>query len=107
MGVMTSIGSYNLKSKPVIFDSIFVPIVNSSVSMLAGFAVFATVGYLTEQGNPISRTRGSYGLAFATYPTALDTLPGKNFWCFILFLTLWMLGVDSCFAVLEAISTVI
>jgi len=44
MGVMTSLGSYNKKSKPVIFDSIFVPIINSSVSFLAGFAVFATVG---------------------------------------------------------------
>jgi SNF family Na+-dependent transporter len=107
MGVMTSLGSYNKKSKPVIFDSIFVPIVNSSVSFLAGFAVFATVGYLNSIGDPIAQNKGSYGLAFAAYPTALDHLDFKHFWCFILFLTLYTLGVDSCFPILEAIATVI
>lgn len=107
MGVMTSLGSYNKKSKPVIFDSILVPCVNSTVSLMAGFAVFATVGYLKHEGNKIVQGRGSFALAFAAYPTALDSLEWKNFWCFILFLTLWTLGVDSCFAILEAISTVI
>lgn len=66
MGVMTSLGSYNKKNKPVIFDSILIPCINSCVSMLAGFAVFATVGYLEKQGNQIAKNKGSYGLAFAT-----------------------------------------
>lgn len=51
--------------------------------------------------------RGSFGLAFVSYPTALVDLGWSNFWSFILFLTLFMLGLDSVFTIVEGIATII
>lgn len=34
-------------------------------------------------------------------------MPGAIFWCILLFLTLYSLGLDSCFAIVEAISTIL
>ena len=34
-------------------------------------------------------------------------IPGANVWCVIVFLTLFFLGIDSAFSLLEAITTVI
>jgi len=47
------------------------------------------------------------GLVFIAYPTALDTMKGANFWVILLALTLFTLGIDSAFAMLEAVATVI
>jgi len=47
------------------------------------------------------------GLAFVSYPTAIDTMAGSNFWAFILGFTLFLLGIDSSFSAIEATSTVI
>jgi len=49
----------------------------------------------------------SMGLVFIAYPTALDTMPGANFWVILLALTLFTLGIDSAFAMVEAVATVI
>ena len=44
----------------------------------------------------------------SVHPTSpLLQLPGANFWCIITFLTLFLLGIDSAFSMLEAITTVI
>lgn len=47
------------------------------------------------------------GLAFVSYPTAIDTMAGSNFWAFLLGFTLFLLGIDSSFSAIEATSTVI
>lgn len=47
------------------------------------------------------------GLAFIAYPTAIDMMDWPNFWAFILGSTLFMLGIDSAFSMVEATSTVI
>jgi len=46
MGGLTSLGSYNRRSKPLIADNIIICLSNSMVSFISGFAVWTVVGYL-------------------------------------------------------------
>jgi len=79
---------------------------NSFISFCAGFAVFSTVGYLIEIESPVASNVASIGLAFIAYPAAIETMPAPNLWAFILSITLFTLGIDSAFSMLEAASTV-
>ena len=76
MGIMTSIGSYNKRDKPILIDSFVIGLINSAISFLAGFAVFSVIGYLQHQGNPVGDQTGGFGLAFIAWPTAANQLPG-------------------------------
>ena len=80
---------------------------NSCFSFFTGFAVFSVVGYLNGIGSPVASETSSIGLAFIAYPAAIETLKGANFWTLMLALTLFGLGIDSSFSILEATSTVI
>jgi len=104
---MTSYGSYNPVNKPVILDSVVISISNCGFSFIAGFAVWTVVGYLAKLGQLDESKTAGVGLAFFTYPTAIDTMKGKNFWAFLLGFTLFLLGIDSSFSAIEATSTVI
>lgn len=107
MGIMTSYASYNPENKPIIGPACQVAFGNSSLSFFAGFAVFSTVGYLKGIGSPIADKTSGMSLAFVAYPTALDTLPYSNGWAIMLALTLFTLGLDSAFSLIEAATTVL
>mmetsp|Transcript_139792 Transcript_139792/g.243374 ORF Transcript_139792/g.243374 Transcript_139792/m.243374 type:complete len:795 (-) Transcript_139792:289-2673(-) len=109
LGVMTSYGSYNSKDSPMTANIFIIAISNSVFSFLCGFAVFGTLGFLAkQQGVSVDEVASaSITLAFVTYPSALVQLDGANFWCIITFVTLFLLGIDSAFSMLEAITTVI
>ena len=107
MGIMTSYASYNDPQKPIIGPACQVSFGNSALSFFAGFAVFSTVGYLKGIGSPIADKTSGMSLAFVAYPTALDTLPYSNGWAILLALTLFTLGLDSAFSLIEAATTVI
>jgi len=104
---MTSYGSYNDIRKPIILDSFIISISNCSFSFIAGFAVWSIVGYLEKKGTLKETKTASVGLAFITYPTAIDLMPASGLWAFLLGSTLFMLGIDSSFSAIEATSTVI
>jgi len=84
-----------------------VSIGNCSFSFFCGFAVFSTVGYLQGIGSPVSDKTSGAGLSFIAFPTAIDTMPAPNLWIFILACTLFTLGLDSAFSMVEATATVI
>lgn len=46
-------------------------------------------------------------MAFIAYPTVLDYGNGSKFWSILLFMTLFTLGIDSAFAMVEANATVV
>lgn len=106
MGTMTGYSSFNDVNKPIIGDGIKIALINSSISFFAGFAVFSVVGYLIGIDSPVSDKTASIGLAFVAYPAAIETMPGANFWAFVLAVTLFTLGIDSSFSILEAPATV-
>jgi SNF family Na+-dependent transporter len=107
MGIMTSYGSYNPVKKPIILDNMVICICNSSVSFISGFAVWAIVGYLEAKNNLAQSKTSSAGLAFIAFPTACDMMTWANFWTFMFSSTLFFLGIDSAFSMVEATSTVI
>lgn len=106
MGTMTSYSSFNPKRKPIIGDGFKIALTNSIISFFAGFAVFSVVGYLIGKGSPVAEKTASIGLAFIAYPAAIETMPAPNLWALILSITLFTLGIDSSFSMLEAASTV-
>jgi SNF family Na+-dependent transporter len=107
MGIMTSYGSYNDVRKPIIMDNMIIAISNSMLSFIAGFAVWSIVGYLQHIDSMAKSSVASIGLVFIAYPTAIDTMNIPNFWVILLALTLFTLGIDSAFSMVEATATVI
>ena len=107
MGIMTSYGSYNDVKKPIIMDNLIICCSNSAVSITAGFAVWSIVGFLEAKDSLAKSKTSSVGLAFIAYPTAIDMMPWSNLWAFLLGITLFMLGIDSAFSMVEAAATVI
>merc|ERR1712025_447878 len=100
-------GSYNDKNKPIIMDSVIISVSNCTFSFISGFAVWLIVGYLEKLGQLDESKTSGVSLAFITYPTAIETMKGSNFWAVLLGSTLFMLGIDSSFSAIEATSTVI
>ena len=107
MGIFTSFGSYNPIRKPIIMDNLIIALSNSCFSFVAGFGVWAIIGYLNKINNMAGSSIKSMGLVFIAYPTAIDTMTASNFWIILLALTLFTLGIDSAFSMVEATATVI
>jgi NSS family neurotransmitter:Na+ symporter len=107
IGCMISYASYQPTDAPIITNGFAVSLGNSCFSFFAGFAVFSTVGYLVGLNSPVATKVSSIGLAFIAYPAAIETMPAANFWALLLSITLFTLGVDSAFAMVEGTVTVI
>jgi solute carrier family 6 GABA transporter-like protein 1 len=102
-GIMTAFGSYNDKSEPVVKHSLVIAFSNSMFSFISGFAVFAAMGYLSyTTGTPVTELPfAGFSLVFGTWPVVMGTLPGGIHWVRLLFLDLFLLGIDSGFGLLE------
>ena len=70
LGLAISLGSFNSNERPCYRDSILICVINSLTSFLAGFAVFAFIGFMShETGLTIDEvTTTGPGLAFLVYP---------------------------------------
>ena len=72
--------------------------VDCFTGVFAGFAVFATIGFLAKSlGETVETYANSSGpgLAFITYPEALSSMPATPFFSVIFFLMLLALGLGS------------
>ena len=66
--------------------------------VFAGFAVFATIGYLAKSLNESVEKYAAAsgpGLAFITYPEAISHMPASSFFSIIFFFMLFALGLGS------------
>ncbi|XP_076803399.1 sodium- and chloride-dependent betaine transporter-like [Clavelina lepadiformis] len=108
-GGMMTMGSFNSYHHNFLRDAIALSVVNSCASFLAGFAVFSTLGFMAKQQNTTVDlvAESGPGLVFTVYPQALSMMPGSQFWSVAFFLMLFLLGLDSLFVIIEAVSTVI
>eukprot|EP01062_Namystynia_karyoxenos_P064828 TRINITY_DN5795_c2_g1_i1.p1 TRINITY_DN5795_c2_g1~~TRINITY_DN5795_c2_g1_i1.p1 ORF type:complete len:867 (+),score=256.58 TRINITY_DN5795_c2_g1_i1:83-2602(+) len=129
-GVMTSYGSYRPREAPIMGNVFVVAIGNCLFSFFCGFIVFGILGYMafkqeedcmadmrlrTGTANatlchvPVEEVvQGGIPLVFIVFPTALATMgTSGHFFAVLTFLTLFTLGWDSAFSLLEAITTVI
>ncbi|XP_042751015.1 sodium-dependent proline transporter-like, partial [Lagopus leucura] len=108
-GGLLSMASYNKFDNNVVRDTLVITIGNCCTSFLAGFAIFSVLGHMAlKRDIPVgSVAESGPGLAFVAYPEALSLLPGSPFWSILFFLMLFMLGVDTLFGNIEAITTAI
>jgi len=106
-GVMSAYGSHLPRSEPAFFNSCVVAIVNCMFSFIAGFAVFATAGHLANlEGKEVSELNlGGFGLVFGTWPVVFSTFKNGEHWVRLLFLNLFLLGIDSAFSLMEGVIT--
>ncbi|XP_055081924.1 sodium- and chloride-dependent GABA transporter 2-like [Periophthalmus magnuspinnatus] len=107
VGSLTVLGSYNKYNNNCYRDCMWLCLLNSGTSVLAGFAVFSVLGFMAkEQGVSISEVAESGpGLAFIAYPQAIAMMPLPQLWAVCFFLMLILLGLDTQFVAMEVIMT--
>ncbi|XP_005166076.1 solute carrier family 6 member 22, tandem duplicate 1 isoform X1 [Danio rerio] len=109
IGCLTALGSYNKYNNNCYKDCVYLCLLNSGTSFVAGFAIFSVLGFMAlEQGVDISVVAESGpGLAFIAYPRAVAMMPMAQLWSICFFLMIILLGLDSEFVGLESLMTAI
>merc|ERR1712232_1226159 len=107
-GILTAFGSHCPRDEPAVLNATVVSLSNSMFSFIAGFAVFAALGHLAylEDKEVLELSYSGFGLVFGTWPVVFRQLPGGIHWVRLIFFNLFLLGIDSAFAFLEAFITV-
>ncbi|MDG6220290.1 MAG: sodium-dependent transporter [Candidatus Thermoplasmatota archaeon] len=106
-GVMIAYASKLPRNADINNNARIVAFADTGFAFFAGIAVFSTLGYVaTTTGQPIAEVAASGpALAFGVYPTAIALMPaGAEFVGILFFLTLFTLGIDSAFALIEALN---
>jgi NSS family neurotransmitter:Na+ symporter len=107
-GVMIAYGSFLGRKAEITNSALITGLANCGTSFFSGFCVFSMLGYLAQvQGMDVPDvTTSGTGLAFVTYPTAINQLPAFSvLFGLVFFVTLLFLGIDSAFALQEAFTT--
>ncbi|MBN2541899.1 sodium-dependent transporter [bacterium] len=107
-GILIAYASYMPKDSEITNNAFLTSLADAGISFLGGFAVFSTLGYLTQAtGSPITEVaKGGPGLAFVIYPTVISKLPWlQGFFGVVFFLMLLTLGIDSAFSIVEGVCT--
>ncbi|KAL0978147.1 hypothetical protein UPYG_G00166740 [Umbra pygmaea] len=109
IGCLTALGSYNKYDNNCYKDCVYLCLLNSGTSFVAGFAIFSVLGFMAyEQQMDISLVAESGpGLAFIAYPRAVAMMPVPQLWAVCFFVMIILLGLDSQFVGLEALVTAI
>jgi len=108
-GVMIAYASYRNSGEDIVKDTWITAVLNSAVSLFAGFVVFGVLGYMaTQTETPLEELaqQSGPGLAFVVFPEALSLMPLPWLFSLLFFLILLTLGIDSAFSLVEAINTV-
>ncbi|XP_005808839.2 sodium- and chloride-dependent GABA transporter 2-like [Xiphophorus maculatus] len=107
LGFLTSLGSYNSFNNNCYRDCFYLCLLNSATSVVAGFAIFSVLGFMTyEQGLDVSEVATSGpGLAFIVFPRAVAMMPMPQVWSVCFFLMIILLGLDSQFVGIECVMT--
>lgn len=120
-GSLIAFASYSSKTTDFVKQSTQVACINCGTSFFAGFVVFPILGFLCLEmsdvnpcmeadnlGDLKSIGLSGTGLAFIAFPIAIDAMAwGKFFWAFLFFIMLFCLGIDSQFAMVESVMTVV
>ncbi|CAL9704807.1 unnamed protein product [Knipowitschia caucasica] len=109
IGCLMALGSYNKYNNNCYKDCVYLCLLNSGTSFVAGFAIFSALGFMAyEQNTDISKVAESGpGLAFIAYPRAVAMMPFPQIWAIFFFIMIILLGLDSEFVGLEALATAI
>ncbi|XP_076329808.1 sodium- and chloride-dependent glycine transporter 2-like isoform X2 [Tachypleus tridentatus] len=109
-GGLIMYGSYNRFQNKVHKDAMFVSSLDFVTSLIAGVVIFSVLGNMAEElGLDIRNVaKEGPGLAFIAYPEALSRLEWlPQLWAVLFFFMLFLLGLDSEFALLETFLTAV
>jgi len=103
-GVMITYSSHLESGHDTVGNALWTAFLNSSISIVAGFVVFATLGFLaTQRGVPVPDVvQSGPGLAFIVFPEALSLMPLPWLFSALFFIVLLSLGIDSAFSLIES-----
>ncbi|KAM6946140.1 sodium- and chloride-dependent GABA transporter 2-like [Aplochiton taeniatus] len=107
VGYLIVLGSYNTYNNNCYKDCLWLCLLNSATSLVAGFAVFSVLGFMAhEQGTSIEMVAESGpGLAFIAYPQAIAMMPLPQLWAVCFFVMIILLGLDTQFLTMETVIT--
>ncbi|KAM6946141.1 sodium- and chloride-dependent GABA transporter 2-like [Aplochiton taeniatus] len=107
VGSLTVLGSYNTYNNNCYKDCLWLCLLNSATSLVAGFAVFSVLGFMAhEQGTSVEMVAESGpGLAFIAYPQAIAMMPLPQLWAVCFFVMIILLGLDTQFVAMEVVMT--
>jgi len=104
--VMTAFGSHCEMNAPVVENSFFIALANSTFTIVNCVCTVAIVGYVSSiEGD--YRVYAGPSLLFGVFPAALSTVPGGIHWVRFFFLNLILLGLCSSFVLIEGMTTMI
>ena len=115
-GIMIAYASYLPRKSDIPMDASVTAVANCLFSLFAGFAVFATLGYLAHANgttvggleDALKQTGLSVqgpGLVFKAYPVVLNSIPGGGAFGVLFFLALVVAGLSSSISIVEAFAT--
>lgn len=106
-GALIALGSHNKFNHNCVRDAVTMCFINGSTSILAGFAIFSVLGYMSvTSGKDISDiVKPGVGLAFLVYPEVATKLPMKQVFAVLFFLMITILGLDSQVCMVEGLFT--
>jgi len=107
-GIMIAYASYLPKEADITGSAFVASIGNCLYSLIAGFAVWGTLGYMaTVQNLPVEDVvKESIGLAFVTYPKAISLIPAFSGLFGIMFFSILVFaGLSSSISIIEAFTS--
>ncbi|OMP67815.1 sodium-dependent transporter [Domibacillus epiphyticus] len=102
--IMVTYSSYLPKKADITNNAFITAFSNSSFELLAGFGVFAALGFMAmQQGVPVQEVVSSgVILAFAVFPQIINEFPVANgFFGFLFFISLTLAGLTSLISIIE------
>ncbi|XP_064485259.1 sodium- and chloride-dependent glycine transporter 2-like isoform X2 [Ornithodoros turicata] len=108
MGGLIMYSSYNKFTNNVFRDAMIVSALDTVTSIISGLVIFSVLGAMAHDLGNVGVedvVQSGPGLAFVAYPEALARLPIPQLWSVLFFVMLFILGLDSEFALLENVLT--
>ncbi|MDO5701013.1 MAG: sodium-dependent transporter [Bowdeniella nasicola] len=106
-GIMLTYSSYLKRRSNLVPTGLVTGFANSSFEILAGFGVFATLGFLAHKSNvAVGELEGITGpiLSFVTFPSVISMMPGGPIFGVIFFASLSLAGFTSLISLLQVVS---
>lgn len=105
-GVMITYASYQDKNSDIVMSALITSLADIAIALIAGFVVFTTLGYMSQESGLSIKELAASGpaLAFVVFPKALSLIPGAVVLSIMFFIMLVTLAIDSLFSLTEAVA---